>query len=66
MTPRQRCMCHELRSLMHQFYADPANERRFREWKKGRRNNPATDLITRAPSECRPNVGKRLVANHTA
>ncbi len=66
MTPRQRCMCHELRSLMHQFYADPANERRFREWKKGRRNNPATDLITRAPSECRPSVGKRLTANHTA
>lgn len=56
MTPKQRCMCHELRSLMHQFYADPANERRFREWKKGRRNNPATDLITRAPSECRPSV----------
>lgn len=66
MTPKQRCMCHELRSLMHQFYADPANERRFREWKKGRRNNPATDLITRAPSECRPSVGKRLTANHTA
>lgn len=66
MTPKQRCMCHEPRSLMHQFYADPANERRFREWKKGRRNNPATDLITRAPSECRPSVGKRLTANHTA
>ena len=66
MTPKQRCMCHELRSLMHQFYADPANERRFREWKKGHRNNPATDLITRAPSECRPSVGKRLTANHTA
>lgn len=65
MTPQQRCMCHELRSLMLHFYGNPANEQRFREWKEGRRNNPATDL-SRAPSECRPNVGKRLVANHTA
>lgn len=50
---------------MLRFYGSPANEQRFREWKEGRGNNPATDL-SRAPSECRPNVGKRLVANHTA
>ena len=65
MTPGQRCMCQELRGLMRQFYGNPANEARFREWKEGRKINPATDL-RRAPSACRPIAEGRHAANHTA
>ena len=60
-------MCHTIKLLMRQFYGDPGNEARFREWKEEREAiNPATDLPPRAPSESRQRDGKRLAANHTA
>lgn len=65
MTPEQRGMCHTVKLLMRQFYGDPENEARFREWKEGREAiNPATDLPPRAPSRCP--AKERRTANLTA
>ena len=59
-------MCHTVKLLMRQFYGDPENEARFRDWKEERKAiNPATDLPPSAPSRCRP-AKERRTANLTA
>lgn len=42
-------MCHALGELMAEFYREPENERRYREWLEERRGAPMPGSDARAP-----------------